>query len=262
MTIGRSAHLSIAALALVLAACASPPQASAPDAEPLRPDRVVVAPLNLAVRVPAELAGDGALAWAELLQHFLDRGQQVAVLSPESAEALWNAATSDLDSSDRSQALRTARSRLAQLLADYRDYDVLVVPSLVLRPARVQGAFASWDGVRRIVPNASDVIDPGIADIMTPPGSVWVNGLSGTIAAASLHVAVLGPDGTTLYEGLGGLDLAREPRRETRKGWASWTFETRRDPLADPEHLREGIDIAVGGGRPGELRSAATARAR
>jgi hypothetical protein len=236
----------LAFAALALAACAAPSGPSASDALVTRISRITVAPLNLAVRAPAALAGKGEPVWHELLLHFQTRDKQVAVLSPQSAEWLWVEATLDLDASDRRRALRAARSRFARGLAEHRAYDLLVVPSLVLRPARMHGAYASWDGVQRVVPKDSVATDPGIEDVFHPPGSAWVGGLQGKVAAASLHVAVLRPDGTPVHEGFGGLDVVQEVHRDDPWG-GRWTFEVRPEPFADPEHLREGVERAFEG---------------
>ena len=248
----------LACMALALAACSSPPESVARDPLIARVNRVVVAPLNLAVRTPAELAGKGEPVWHELLRYFQNLDKSVAVIAPASAEALWIEATMDLDLADRGQALRTARTRFARLLAKHRAHDVLVMPSLVLRPARMHGRYASWDGVRRAALDSADLIAPGIADIAYPPGSTWVSGLYGKISAASLHVAVLLPDGTPLYEGVGGLALTRSPHHDARK--KGWTAELRPEPFADPDHLREGIELAFAGAPSKRSRPVATAR--
>ena len=238
MSFLRSPLLPIAALAL--AACSTTPGPDQPGALGPGSDRVVVAPLNLTVRAPEELDGKGDPVWEELLQTLQARDKSVAFVAPPSARALWIEATGDLDLSDRSLALETARSRFAQLLATHRDYDVLVVPSLVLRAARVWGRHATWDGVRRSALEPSEAADLELGG--APPGIV-TSGVSGSISAVSLHVAVLDPEGRLLYEGVGGLALARSPHRRGKLG--GWTLEPREEPFADREELREGIEIAL-----------------
>jgi hypothetical protein len=239
MAVGRTGLLAFAALAL--AACATPPGPGASTALDAPVRRIVVAPLNLAIDTPEELAGKYELVWHELLRHFQTLDKQVSVISTISAERLWLEATLDLDLSDRSRALEKGRSHFAKALAEYRAYDVLVVPTVVLRPARMHGLSASWDGVRRVVPGGSDMIDPGLASTFQHH-AVEVMGLRGKVAAASLHVAVFRPDGTPLYEGIGGLDLIQEIDRDRWTG--RWTYEMRPEPLGDTENLREGVERA------------------
>ncbi len=228
---------------LLLAACAAPSgpaglEAAAPEA---RVRRIAVVPLNLSVRAPAELAGKGEPVWQALLAHFESRDAQVEVLSTITAERLWLDAVLGLDLSDREAALKEAQARFARGLAESKTFDLVVFPSVVLRPAKMRDRFAAWDGVRREVPRAWDVIATGLSGAASSEG-VQVRGLGGRIAAASLHVSVLRPDGSEAHQGLGGLDLVQQPRRDDLD--RSWTFEPRPDPFGDPKHLREGVDRA------------------
>jgi hypothetical protein len=207
---------------------------------------VVVAPLNVAVRVPADLAGKGEPVWTQLLHYFQQQDRQVAVLSPLSAERLWLAASSDLDLSDRQAALRMGYSRFARELARHRDFDLLVVPSLVMRPAYVSGLHASWDGVQRPVPNAATAVHRGVGDLMGTGTALLTGGLAGKIAAASLHVVLLQADGTQLYDGLGGLDVLQEARRENRPDGELY-FTARAQPFSNQEWVAEGVARAFEG---------------
>jgi hypothetical protein len=241
MAVRGAGLLSVAALALV--ACANPPVPSGSIAMDAPARRIVVAPLNLAIRTPSELVGKGEPVWHQLLGHFQALDKQVAVISPISAERLWLEARLDLDLSDRSRALATARSRFAKALAGHRPYDLLVIPSLVLRSARMQGIYAHWDDSRRVVPGGSVMIDTSAVGFFQPHGSMEVPGLRGKVAAASLHVAVLRSDGTALYEGLGGLDLIQQVSRDDRRA-GGWKYELRPEPFGDDDNLREGVERA------------------
>ena len=234
--------LAIAALAI--AACAAPPGPHGSEALGVRVNRVAVAPLNLAIRVPEVLAGKGEPVWDELLRRFQVLDKQVSVVSLARAELLWLEATADLDLSDRRAALRTAHSRFARGLAEHRDYDLLIMPSLVLRRARLRSGVASWDGVRRVLHGSTLAFDPGVSDAFRTPTNVTTGGLEGKVGAASLHVVVLRPDGTEQYQGLGGLDLMQKAQRA--KTWERrWTYEERSDPFANAENLREGVERAL-----------------
>lgn len=233
-------------VAAVPVACASPPAPAPEFATVSTAKSVVVAPLNLTVRAPSDLAGKGDPVWTELLSYLQKQDRQVAVLSPLSAERLWLAATADLDLSDRQAALRTGYSRLARELAGHRDFDLLVVPSLVMRPARVSGLHASWDGVQRPVPNAATAVHRGVGDIMGPGTDLLTGGLTGKVVAASLHVVVLRPDGTRLYDRLGGLDVLQEARRDNTPDGAL-RFAARAQPFSNREWVAEGVERAFAG---------------
>ena len=242
----RIPSLSALVLASVaLAACATSPPESDAEAATVSLERVVVAPLNVPVRAPAELEDKGEPVWQELLSYFQEHDRQVAVLSPISAERLWLQATVDLDVSDRGAALRTGYSRFAQALAAHRDFDLLVVPSLVLRPAHLSGWHAYWDGVQRVVPNAAILMPSGLFSA-SGAAPIQLAGLRGKIAAVSLHVVVLRSDGTRAYQGLGGLDVLQEARRDAVAD-GKLRFAVRAEPFADPDAVREGVVRAFRG---------------
>ena len=162
----RLSSLFLVIAMLAFSACATPPQ---PEPEAAASDahvRVVVAPLNLAVRAPTQIEGKGDRVWEELLHYFQARDRDVATLSPISAERLWLEGMLDLDFSNRSLALQIARSRFAVALAAHYDYDVLVIPSLVLRAGHLRGHHASWDGVQRVVPKSAGVTLGGLQEVI------------------------------------------------------------------------------------------------
>jgi hypothetical protein len=239
--------------ALVALACAAPgtPGSDAMASLP-RPDRVVVAPLNLGLRLPAELRGSEAAVWEELLRYLGAQDRTLAVVDASDAARLWNAAAAETLDSGAALEPRAVASRFAELLAGHAEYGVLVMPSLVVRRARVGGHHAWWDGVRRDLPARTPLplsIEDGIS-------GVAISGYRGSIAAASLYVAILSSDGESLYEGLGGLDVIQEVARVARAhDVPHWSLAPRRDSFADATELREGIERAF------ERRLPATARA-
>lgn len=235
-------------LALLLAAaalgCASPgpmqPEAAA-SAPPL--GRVVVAPLNLGQRTPPELRGRDAAVWSELLRYLRERDPALAVVDDENALALWTDAVSGLADPGAAVERLEAATRFARLLAQHAEYDVVVMPSLVVRRARVGGTHASWDGARRPLPVRTPV--PIAAAVDSGIDGVTLHGYRGSIAAASLHVVIVTSDGEPLYEGLAGLDLLQELRWGAGSPSASeWTLEPRGDALADASDLRQGVERA------------------
>jgi hypothetical protein len=220
---------------------ASAADAASDPARSQRLDRVVIAPLNLSVRAPQELEGKEAPVWQELLRYFQERDRDVAVLNGISAERLWLQATADLDRSDGPAALREATARFARELAKHREYDLLVIPSLVLRPGTLNGWSASWDGVQREVPNAARLAHTDMTEVAGP--GIQAGGLSGKVAAVSLHVSLLGADGGEVYQGLGGIDVLQEAHREGV--WeGDLEFVTRSEPFSNGEAVRDGVERA------------------
>ena len=70
-------------------------------------------------------------------------------------------------------------------------------------------------------------------------------GVRGEIAAASLHVAVLSPDGELRFEGAGGLSVLQElDEEEDVRGDAQVAVELRQNAFADASELREGVEAA------------------
>ena len=91
------------------------------------------------------------------------------------------------------------------------------------------------------------------AAILAPSGlfgasaaAVQVAGLRGKVAAVSLHVVILGPDGAQVQEGLGGLDVLQEARRDDDAD-GGLRFALRAEPFADPDAVREGVVRAFRG---------------
>ena len=121
--------------------------------------------------------------------------------------------------------------------AGYSDFglDYVLLPSVVYREARVRGRIASWDGVRRrVTPRRAR----GASE--SHYFHEWGGGMSGL----SLHVRVYEPDGRRVHEGWGGLDLTHDPVR-VGNTMAAWNVP-HANPLDDPEHVRQGLELALG----------------
>jgi hypothetical protein len=244
MTSTPSRGVALAALAALACASARAPAPEAADAA-ARPGRLVVAPLNLGLRAPQELRGSEGRVWSELLRYLRQQDRALGALEPSGAERLWAAVVAELAASGAPPELGTASSRFARELRAQVDYDLLVLPSLVLRRARVSGYQASWDGVHRALPVREALLDKALIEATLPGVVVW--GFRGRIAAASLHVAILGASGESIYEGLAGLDVVQELRRERQRGALgsqAWRLEPRPDLFANAEDLHEGVERA------------------
>ncbi len=208
-----------------------------------RLNRIVVAPLNLGLRTPPELRGSEAAVWTELLEYLRSQDRSLSVVDADDAQALWSDELGHLEASGEPVEMRAAASRFAQRLAEHVEYDVVVIPSLVIRRARVGGHHASWDGARRPLPVRTPL--PIAAAVDTGIEGVTTSGFKGSIAAASLHVAIVGADGEPLYEGLAGLDVIQElTRGATGPAAAEWVLAPRGDCFADASGLRRGVERA------------------
>jgi hypothetical protein len=212
------------------------PAALAVDDGVLGKGRVVLVPPNLGVRAAAEVEPGVDPVWREMLQHFAAQDQPATALERNSAAALWHEVALEVKA-DPNADVYDAYALFARRIADQVEYSAIVFPSLVTRAARLSGQTAAWDGVRRRVDT------PGESANLAQIGSgMVVTGVRGEIAAASLHVAVLSPDGELRFEGAGGLSLLQqiEPGEES----SEVDVAMRENAFSDSAELREGVEAA------------------
>jgi hypothetical protein len=88
--------------------------------------------------------------------------------------------------------------------------------------------------VRRPDPRDGTRLDVGSLDIR-------FSGYTGSLSAASLHVALLDPAGGLAYEGLGGLALVQEVEPPGDRAGETWSLRPRPLPFADAEDLAHGV---------------------
>ncbi len=237
--------VAAALAALAALACTS---ARTPSAEQtaaiLGSERILVVPLNLGLRLPAELQDIDQPVWYELLRHFQVQDQPLTVIAPVDAKLVWMNVIAELEQSGAKLDLPTASADFARRLGEQVDYGLLLMPSLVLRSARVRGHVAYWDGVRRrLHVRGARRNGPAIEiGLLGNDPAIW--GLTGRVSAASLHVAVLTSDGSFVYQGLAGLDLIQEASLDRHTPRETWQLVRRDAPFADVESLRQGITLA------------------
>ena len=232
-----------AALAVLTATLFCAPALAAEDAaDALGDGRVVIVPLNLGVRATTEVEPGVEPVWREILSHFAARKKPATALERRSATALWAEVMAEVSAKPNPDVYE-AYALFARRIRDQVEYSAIVFPSLVTRAASIQGQTAAWDGVRRPVDLAPRET---VGTVMGSDLVVASTGVRGKIAAASLHVAVLSPDGELRFEGAGGLSLLQEldEEKETEKNGAQLAVELRQDAFADPTELREGIEVA------------------
>jgi hypothetical protein len=203
--------------------------------------RVVLVPPNLGVRATSEVEPGVEPVWRELLSHFAAQSQPATALERQSAAALWNDVMTEVRAQPNPDVYK-AYGMFARRIADQVEYSAIVFPSLVTRAAHVQGETAAWDGVRRRVALAGPEM---LGSVMGSDLLVANLGVRGEIAAASLHVAVLSPDGALRFEGAGGLAvLQRLDETKDVRGDSQIGVELRENAFADASELREGIEAA------------------
>jgi hypothetical protein len=211
--------------------------------------RIVLAPLNVGVELPADLEDAVPIVEAALIRDLQSRGARVAVIYPPDAAALWRA--SIVAAGPKAQEagdLRAVAAAFARTLSESETYDALLVPSLALRPAKVSGRTAQWDGVRRRITvrqeSTGNPASPAAdAPILSDEGVALSREWQGRISGLSLHVLAVRPGLRRVLEHWGGLDLVHDA--VSVEGSGTSRLRLQRDLLADPANVSEGVALAL-----------------
>lgn len=182
--------------------------------------RIVVIPLNTAVRLAKGLEAAVEPVQREILSQLSAQGARVSFLAEEDAQALWRQAVQALRDLNRNSAsLETTTGTYVRALRDAVAFDFVLMPSLGYREAQVDAdrASAVWDGTKRS---------------MTARRQTWA--LAETVPAYSLHVQLYTPDGRLWYERWGGLDLVH-------------LSDLSDDPALSSEQVAETLDLIAAG---------------
>jgi hypothetical protein len=220
----------------------------APDSGP----RVVVAPLNLAVELPADLEDAVPTVELAIIRNLQARGARVAVIWVPDAVALWRLALAAVTPTQSPAAdLRSAMVKFTQRLAQSEKFDLMLFPTLALREAKVSGRRVRWDGVQRRLDfrQSDDASLPADTPVFGGEGVVAESEWKGRISALSLHVLALRPGSKRALERWGGLDLVHEavPERGPSSSAMNPDLKLRRELLADPDYVDEGVKLALDG---------------
>jgi hypothetical protein len=231
-------HRRFPLIAALLTALWVPAALAVDDTGVLGKGRVVLVPPNLGVRATSEVEPGVEPVWRELLEHVAAQDRPASALERNSAAALWREVMVEVKANPDADVY-DAYAMFARRIADQVEYSAIVFPSLVTRAARLSGQTAAWDGVRRRVAGTPSQ-SAGLAPLGT---EMTVMGVRGEIAAASLHVAVLSPDGELRFEGAGGLSLLQRVRTD---GSAKDDIDVtmRENAFGDSAELREGVEAA------------------
>jgi hypothetical protein len=232
--------LGLGAAALWLAA---PAESAERQPAALGTGRVVVVPVNLAVRVAPELEPGIDPVWHALIAYFTSQEKPAAALARGDAGALWNEVMADEKQAGGGGDLHAAYRRFTLRVAEQARFGSIVFPTLVTHAARVEWRTAQWDGVRRPIEVPGN-FRQGLERF--GDGKIWVDrhGAQGELAAASLHVAVFAPTGELIHEGTGGLVLLQELALPASKAEFELTTVMRKNPFEASDQLREGIAVA------------------
>jgi hypothetical protein len=241
----RAWVFALAALAVALAGCASdaPTWKIAPGHEGAAGvERFLLAPANLVVSLRAELEGGVELVQEEISGYLQQQGRRVERLSLPEGRRLWDAAVSE-NRSAGTPGFEGTMALFVRELARTREFQALVMPSLLLHHTRVRMRQASWDGVQRRIALANlPAPKPGQRDLMRQ-GMAGI-GISGEAAVTSLHLFVFSREGERVFEGRGGLEFVEEIDVGDVLERGRIFMRTRADLLQDRAVLREGIAIA------------------
>lgn len=223
------------------------------DSGPSGGPRVILAPLNLAVVLPSDLEDAVPVVERALIADLQRRGARVAVIWPPDATALWQECVAGIaGSGDPARDLRAAGHSFAEILAEKEDFDLLLLPSLGLREARVSGRFAQWDDVRRRinvrVQSQDDATQPAPdSPLFDASGLAAAPEWRGYFMGLSLHLLAWRPGRRTPNERWAGLDLVHDAVqvRPGRGAPSNLELRPRAQLLDDPARVQEGVALAV-----------------
>jgi hypothetical protein len=199
------------------------------------PKRWLVASMNLDLELPQNLVSPAETLHTELLDYLKESGCEASAVPfselRQRLTQLLAAAPAPVagDSIGGGAERERALGMLALDLADEREFDVMLVPNLVIREAQFTALSAIWDGVSRRHPVSGRM------------GKIDKGSLSGNTDALSLHVRVWSKSGEKVFESFGGLDILN------RIVIQDYQFQMvqRDDLLQDTQMLREGIAISL-----------------
>jgi len=243
----RSSVWTAALLAAVAVACApkAPTSAIAPGHEGAPGvERLLLAPANLALALRSELEGGVEAIQEEIVAYLRIQGRQVERVSLLDGRRLWEESIAEVKASGVALGFDVSAAAFARKLGESRDFQALVMPSLLLHQTRVKHRKATWDGVKRRM----DVVNMPHApagrsdDVMLR--AMTGLGMMGDAAVSSLHVVVISREGQRVFEGRGGLDFVQEMEVKNVDRSYRVDLRTREALLQDRAILREGIEIA------------------
>lgn len=233
-TIAETGAVLGAWMAVLLAGCATPPDAAVP-----RPRSVMLAPTAVDTRLAARLE-PGAPAIHRLIGQVLhEQDVQVGTVDLDEFDRYWQDASQAIEQSAVSAAPGGAgtsfdaaiRFLVTSLRSRGSSFDALVLPYVTVRPGSINGKAVVWDGVSRRLPFHSET-----------HGDFFMERRVRRTPCTSLYVIAFDARGRRLFERVGGLEVASR-LQQLADGRGRWTERT--DLFQDPDALRPGVRIAL-----------------
>ena len=169
--------------------------------------RVLLCPPNLVVALRPEIQSGSQPVDREVVAYLESQGREVARLGLIEGRKAWKQAVVEAKAAG---ALTNAPRIFVDRLAQDHEFDVVVMPSLIVFQTQMDANNASWDGVSRrmkMVHAPSKGI--GRDDSLLTKG-IATGGLSGPAWVTSLHILVFARDGSSVFEGRGGIEFVQE----------------------------------------------------
>lgn len=233
----RTPLLSTLLLTLTLAGCTIGPlhpYELKEGVDPASVRRVYLAPINATSRLDENLLDGAKRVRGEIREYLEERDVEVVSGPLFDYREAWRASFQGVELSAPESTRRGRRGAPPELppppaeavralfaaLGESARFDTLLIPDLLVRPARLGGTRARWDGVYREQESTRSV--------------PW----TGDTPALSLRIRLFRSDGEMIFEGIGGLDLLFRFNYEKARA------EPVDDLLGVPEHIEEGVSIA------------------
>jgi hypothetical protein len=199
----------------------------------------LVLPLNVVATMPQEIRDGAHHVDKIMLDYLAASGKSVSTIGFRDAVAGWRAGEGDCRDKGAKNCDRFAGVApfAARHLRTEHEYDVLIVPYLLLRGARTNGYVASFDGVDRLMKGSAPYGRYAYAYPYSGSPYPWS---SSRIRAASLKVYGFSPEGKKVFEGIGGLDVV-DQIEASDEGPGAYRIEVRENVLGDPDAVREGV---------------------
>lgn len=212
----------------------APGHAGAPGVE-----RVLLLPMNLRAHLPDFLL-DASQASRDALVRRLERAERsVERLRLSAARDAWRLSVAAVGPlTDEGGELIPERmdllyADLARSLSKDHRFDVMILPSLVVREAAASGRVGRWDGVSEEMKWIVDKKAPGV----TPENLL----MTGATRGLSLRLRIYTPAGIRVFEARQGLELVDQIRLNGRY----YRAEVRGDLCTDPGLMDARLDDAL-----------------
>ena len=231
--------LLLFALTIVLASCTTQP-AKPPtplQLEGMRAKRIVVAPFNIALPLPAELESSTQLVSDALIERLEELEKNPQPLEPDVGEALWTASRDEVIRSGGVKNFESAARVFASMIGERTDFDAIIIPSLYIQNASTNYEAARWDGTTQRITFKGRARQ----EIEMPPAT--------TIPAASLLIYVLDTEGNTIHSKRTGIELLQhmEIRIQKKQGYDQrvWTLKDDDPPIENEAGVRAAVAHAL-----------------